>query len=164
MKESGRNRRRELFSHPTVQIRIILVFVCLSILYAATICWVSKAALQKMAENTLELPLDSGNRSDVNILYDQYSAVLNLQLAVFTFVSIVTLVMGGVYLSHQIAGPIYQLTKYLGDLSAGRTEPREIVFRKNDFFQSLATQFNDFQKKRGMLPPDDGNGPAGKPG
>ena len=57
----------------------------------------------------------------------------------------------GVILSHRVGGPIYQLNKYIEDLLAEKVKPRNIAFRKNDFFHNLADNFNKLQKKYKIL-------------
>lgn len=55
-------------------------------------------------------------------------------------------IIGGTYISHRIAGPLYKfqinLEKYIN-----RENVDPISFRNGDFFLSLATQFNRLIKK-----------------
>ena len=75
-----------------------------------------------------------------------------MQLMMLTFLSIFTLTLAGVYLSHKIGGPIYQLNKYLKQVIRGECDPRRIRFRKYDFFAELATDFNRYQENYGVIP------------
>ncbi len=47
----------------------------------------------------------------------------------------------GIYLSHKIAGPIYRIEKFLGDMSAGNLTSR-IVLRKGDELRTIADKIN----------------------
>lgn len=47
----------------------------------------------------------------------------------------------GIYLSHKIAGPIYRIEKFLGDMAAGNFASR-IVLRKGDELMSVADKIN----------------------
>ena len=53
------------------------------------------------------------------------------------------LLIGGLYISHRIAGPIYRMQKELQDMSEEKpVELRAIQFRKKDYFPELAETFN----------------------
>ncbi len=52
---------------------------------------------------------------------------------------IVTII--GIYLSHKIAGPIYRIEKFLGDMAAGNFASR-IILRKGDELVSIADKIN----------------------
>jgi len=46
-----------------------------------------------------------------------------------------------IFMSHKIAGPLYKLSKLLREAAAGNLEQR-LVFRKSDYFQELAPDYN----------------------
>jgi hypothetical protein len=53
------------------------------------------------------------------------------------------LLVGGLYISHRIAGPIYRFQKELQDMSdVSPVELKTIHFRKGDYFPELADTFN----------------------
>lgn len=55
------------------------------------------------------------------------------------------LIVGGLYLSHRIAGPIYRMQKELRKMiEENHGELKEIHFRKGDFFPELSATFNEF--------------------
>jgi len=150
-KRGGSNRRREVLSNPKVQIKIILSFVFLALLYVGTNYYVSNNTLKTFADHVLDLPLSERDRSDVIVLRGQQAMILNAQLYVFTLLTLLILVLGSIYLSHKIAGPIFRINKYLQSVSKGEKKPHEIHFRKYDFFDDLAENFNEFQKDCGIL-------------
>ncbi|MBN1558352.1 MAG: methyl-accepting chemotaxis protein [Lentisphaerae bacterium] len=151
-KKTGRPYiRRELISNPSVQYRIIFLFGFLALLYAALNYYISTYAVTAFGRDVLDLSLTHAERADVNILLDQRLRTLDAQLAVFTFLSVSMLLLGGVYLSHRIGGPLHQLDRYLEDVTEGRVPPRRIRFRKPDYFHEVARRFNAFQVKYGIL-------------
>ncbi len=51
------------------------------------------------------------------------------------------LLVFGLIFSHRIAGPLVKLTYYLNSVE-NYSQLKEIKFRKNDFFQEIATSYN----------------------
>ncbi len=152
-KKPVRYKRKEMFSNPRVQLRILMSFGFLALLFIATNCYISKQLLSNLGEQVLQLPLSANNQADLVLILEQQGRNVALQLALFIFLSVFVLLMAGVVLSHRIGGPIYQLTKYLDEMSRDAVKPRRIKFRKSDFFGKLATTFNTFQESRGIVPP-----------
>jgi hypothetical protein len=67
---------------------------------------------------------------------------------VFIFSSIIALfviLMGGLILSHKVAGPLYRLTKHLQGHDRSNITP--LKFRKGDYFPEIEESFNEFLKK-----------------
>lgn len=68
-------------------------------------------------------------------------------IAAIALLIAVILIVGGLIISHKIAGPVYRMQKEL--LSMAEKEPielRNINFRKGDFFPELAEAFNSLVK------------------
>lgn len=65
-------------------------------------------------------------------------------IKVVILLSLGSLVIGGLSLfaSHRIAGPIFRLNKSLKNITKGNYDER-LSFRKNDYFQEIAKNFND---------------------
>jgi methyl-accepting chemotaxis protein len=156
-----RFRRRRLLSNPREQWRIIYLFGWLALLFAGTNYYIAESTLNAISAEILRLPVSDANRTDIVVAVRQQTTMLNVQMLLFTLLSLVTLLLAGLILSHRIGGPIHQLTSYLKALTAGMM-PRAIRFRRHDFFHDLAESFNLFQRSRGILPPEDGK-PSEKP-
>jgi len=158
-------KRRNIFSYPKFQIKIVLIFGFLAVLYAATNYVVSKTALTRTAAQIRELSLDAANRSDIRIILHEQGVTLDLQLMLFTFLIFFVLVMGGVFLSHVLGGPINRLNNYTRNIIAGTTRAQRITFRKYDFFHEFAKNFNRFQEHLGLLEkePEQPGSDAGSP-
>ena len=155
---SPSNRRRNYFSNPRVQAKIVGVFAFLAITYAATNFYVSIYNLNSIATHLEQLPLSEINRHDVSILISQQRVALEVQIAVLTLLSWTMLLLGGAFISHKIGGPIYRITSYMQRFSEGKTHPQRIKFRRMDFFHELASTFNDFQEKAGIIPAEETTG------
>jgi hypothetical protein len=156
------HKRRNFLSYPAAQWRIIRIFALLAIVFALTNYFVGRAALTRVIDHVSRMPLQQATfRHDLDILYEREASVLSLQLTLFGLLSTMAVVIGAVFVSHVIAGPIYRLRKYLAELTQGAT-PRPITFRKQDLFEELAESFNEFQRSREILPrePDPPKPPA----
>ena len=149
--DKKRNRRRNILSNPKAQIRIVAFFALLASVYAATNYYIAMKALNTLAGEVLSLPLSNSLRYDVGVMLNNQAEVLNLQLALFTFLTIFMLSLGGVLLSHRIGGPIYRIREHLKGLTDGSMQPHYVHFRKGDFFHDLADAFNKYQEKQGHL-------------
>ena len=62
-------------------------------------------------------------------------------------------VMDAVKLSHRFAGPIFNLRRSIRSVAAG-DQPRKVSFRKGDFWQDLADDYNQMLVTLKALPPE----------
>jgi hypothetical protein len=155
MKKSvNKHKRKQIFSNPKVQIKIVITFAFLAVLYATANYYIAKGTLWSFSADVLQLDLSETNRDDVNMLLKQQSETLNLQLLLFTALTCIVVTLGGLLMSHRLGGPIYQLRRYLRALTDGSTDPHRIRFRKHDFFHDLADAFNNYQEYQGLVPPE----------
>lgn len=60
-------------------------------------------------------------------------------------VAFILLAVGGIFLSHKVAGPLHQLTEHLKNHNKENIPP--LQFRKGDYFVEVQDAFNDFIKK-----------------
>ena len=68
-------------------------------------------------------------------------------IAAIALLIAVILIVGGLIISHKIAGPVYRMQKELNAMSElDPVELRNINFRKGDFFPELAEAFNGLVK------------------
>jgi len=77
----------------------------------------------------------------------QESTFLRVILAIAFFVGTI-LTVGGLIVSHKIAGPLYRLQKELLGMAA-KPEPslHKIIFREGDFFPEVPQAFNELVDK-----------------
>ena len=59
-------------------------------------------------------------------------------------------VVDAIKLSHRFAGPIFNLRRMIRSVADGAA-PRKLKFRKNDFWQDLADDYNAMLSKLGVL-------------
>ena len=59
--------------------------------------------------------------------------------------SAIMIIVGGIFLSHQIAGPLYRLTQHLKSHKKNENVPA-LKFRKGDYFPEIEEAFNEFIK------------------
>ena len=149
-----RHKRKEVFSNPKVQSRIMVTFLFLTILFISTNFIISRRLLTEITNQVMSLPLSAENSADVIVIMGQQGATALVQMGLFIFLAVFVLLMAGVILSHRIGGPVYQLNNYLEDMLENKTKPHKIVFRKNDFFHNLADNFNKFQLHQKIISSD----------
>lgn len=56
--------------------------------------------------------------------------------------NVLVLVLGGIVLSHRVAGPLYRLNVHMKEIAEGKTQGK-VKFRNKDFFLELADSFNE---------------------
>jgi hypothetical protein len=66
---------------------------------------------------------------------------MNIVFLVTSLFAFTALCLGGLIVSHRVAGPLRRLRKHLVDVNEGRAQG-EMAFRKDDFFPELAEAIN----------------------
>jgi methyl-accepting chemotaxis protein len=137
--ESSANRRSVFLINPKFQLQVIgyaiaLAALTIGIFYGANLYFFWEFKQQGTA---VGLPTDhvffrfmSEQQSRMNVLF------LFGSLAVTTVISV-----GGLVLSHRIAGPLYRLHKHMMQVAEGKTT-QDVSFRDKDFFQELENSYN----------------------
>lgn len=154
MKPYGKkNRRRNYMSYPKAQMRIILFFGVLAVVYAVLNFYVSTRAIDAAYADVYRLEMTPSLRHDIQVVLAEHETILTVQLSLYTIMSFCMLCLGSLLLSHHIGGPIYHARMYLEGLTKGSVKPRRVNFRKGDFFHELADSLNLFQEKLGLIEP-----------
>lgn len=148
-------KRRNLFSNPRVQVPIVAVFAIVAGLYVATNYFVCYRLLKTVSSDIMSLSLTPSVRTDIHLILEQHGAELSLQLTLLSISGVIALLLGGLLLSHHLGGPIYRLHTYLKGVTSGNVPKQPIRFRRHDFFQDLANDFNAFQRSQSILPPEE---------
>ena len=151
-----RNRRRNYLSQPKTQLRIIVFFVVMALVYGSLNIYIGNSAYTSFGHDVLSLELSASQMHDVSVMFDRHRDSLYIQLAVFSFLSLLMLLLSGLLLSHRIGGPIYHMKNYFKGLSVGRCQPRRIHLRKHDFMHDLADAINEYQIEQGLIRASDG--------
>ena len=79
------------------------------------------------------------------IFINEQKANMDSVFIVTSIIALFLILVGGLVISHKVAGPIYRLTKHLKDHDRSNVVP--VKFRKGDHFPELEEAFNDFLKK-----------------
>lgn len=117
---------------------ILLSFFVLGIIYSANYYFFHLFIQDAMSAG---IPADHMFFKFIN---EQKMTMNRLFLGISVFIFIV-LSVGGLILSHKVAGPLYRLTQYLKQNSPKSAIP--LKFRKGDYFPEIEEAFNEFIKK-----------------
>lgn len=71
---------------------------------------------------------------------------MNWVFSVTSGVAFAVILVGGLILSHRVAGPLHRLQQHILDVTAGKTT-HDVKFRKKDFFPELAIAYNRQMEK-----------------
>jgi hypothetical protein len=137
------NRKKtSLLINPSFQWHIIGYAAVMSGLILASVYGLLAFAFHQF----VKVGIDAGLAPDhpyFQFIQMEESAFYRIVLAI-ALVTGILLFLGGLLLSHRIAGPILRMQNELEH--AAKTEPfklQEIQFRKNDYFPELALAFNN---------------------
>lgn len=131
--------RKQYLINPEFQLRFVAIMIGVAILtvlalYVSNIIFVAKfVSIGKSLALTDDHPFWK--------FIAEQKAVLN---SVFLWTSAIigtAIVVGGVFLSHRIAGPIHRMQTHLEDI-AKTGKIRELSFRQGDFFPEMAQSIN----------------------
>ena len=131
--------RKNYFVNPRLQLQLVLganVLAIISALLIATLNYYVQSHLQNYG-STLGLP-PGHPYSD---FLAQREAQFDLLCLVIGIVQFALFNVAAIFLSHRIAGPLYRLERHLLDVATGK-EPRDVNFRKGDYYQPLAEACN----------------------
>ena len=132
-------RRKQYLINPEFQVTVIGFFIGLAVVTIGVFFWSIHLVLTNFEDTLKTLSLPEGhtlllfvaeNRKAMNIIFGTTSILL------FVF-----LVIGGLILSHHIAGPIYRLKKHIQLVNSGESFG-DLSFRKKDFFQDILPDYN----------------------
>jgi hypothetical protein len=134
-----KDRRKKILINPDFQIKFVGFFITFFLLNFLIIVGVIIFTFNKFHEmgSSINLPPDS---VFFEFLRNQQNELLLLILGA-TLVSTVIAFIGGLYLSHRVAGPIYNICKQLDSIKKGIPV---ISVRKDDFFQELPKSINNY--------------------
>jgi HAMP domain-containing protein len=138
-------KRKILLINPKFQLAFLahtlaVAVVAIGVFYAADLYFFWK--FQQMGAS-LNLPADHGF---YEFLREQ-KMVMNVIFGVTAGVSLCMIALGGLFLSHRVAGPLYRLDQHMKAIAENR-HSGEVKFRQGDFFQELAASFNRQMRSR----------------
>lgn len=140
-----KNKRKVYLVNPKFQIFIITFFTGLflltTIIMFALVYFVFMQFLSKGRE--IGLPAD-------HVYFQFVDLQINFFIKAFIPCAMLTLgifIVGGLLLSHKIAGPIYRFTNFLKGLENSNYKESSVSFRQGDFFLEVSEEFNNFIKR-----------------
>ncbi len=129
---------------PRFQMGFIVFFLIMHLATMGFFFLFLSMAFQKMER----LALDSGvQSSDVffEFLSIQHSHIVQ-SLLIAAIAAGLCLLIGSVFVSHKVAGPLYRLVKSLNEMEA-EGELKEVHFRKDDLMHEVSEPFNAVVRK-----------------
>jgi len=79
----------------------------------------------------------------------EYQKVIFNVFAITTVFTFVLLSIGGLILSHRVAGPMYKFLNHMQQVAQGEA-PKPLSFREHDYFQELVEPYNIIVDKKGF--------------
>ena len=131
--------RKTYFVNPRLQLQLVMganILALISVLLLVTFNLYTQAHLQNYG-STVNLP--PGH--PLVAFLAQRQADFDRLCVLIGIIQFVLFNATAVFLSHRIAGPLYRLERHLVDVGAGK-EPKDVKFRKGDFYQPLAEACN----------------------
>lgn len=137
------HKRKVYLINPRFQLTFVGYFMFFSIM-AAVIYYVSIVIFfRKFAAIGMEVGLPA-DHVFFKFISDQQHTMDIIFLAT-SIVMVLALCIGGILLSHKVAGPVYRLSKHFKETPPGEMIS-EVKFREGDFFPELPVAINDFLK------------------
>jgi methyl-accepting chemotaxis protein len=138
------NRRKIYLINPRFQWRFIGFMAVVSLLAISILFLSNILFFRNMHQEALSVGLAPDNPY-FDFLKEQQTSLSTVYLAVSAVVFVVMVGLG-VFYSHRIAGPLYNLNNRMKQIAAG-AEPSPVRFRRKDQFQELAENFNAMMAK-----------------
>lgn len=117
---------------PKFQIKFSLMICLIMLISSAFYPLVIYQLISGLAEKV------PGSKTQLEGMQDSLKMLLILWQLGFGIVTFIVCIL----FTHKIAGPMYKLKKYLGDLRDGRIEG-DLYFRGGDYFQDVADAVNE---------------------
>jgi hypothetical protein len=135
--------KRNYLIDPKVQLKVVSLLGFIAFICAVVICFLAFERLMKLEVlfNRSIVPPAMLPEAFMDIAKSLMFRLIGLvTLMIFVFIA------AGVYLTHQLAGPIFKLQAELKKYHAGEQIPA-LRFRKNDAFQELPELINKLIQK-----------------
>ena len=131
--------RKNYLSNSKVQLELIAYFL-------VALCLVIGILYFKVHEVVMDLQNLGGSsgRTDPSqvALFKATRSTLNWLFLYCTINSVVLIVVGGIFFTHRVTGPVTALRKYFNEILIFGRILRPLSFRKNDYFLELPQTIN----------------------
>lgn len=136
---------KSLLINRKFQLSIIGQFSILALIITGVFYLAVTFFFREMSAQAMESGIPAGHVY-FRFLAEQQST-LNKIFLICSLVAVIVILAGGLWLSHQVAGPMHRLVIHLRENknSSGNTPP--LKFRKSDYFPEVEEAFNEYIKK-----------------
>jgi methyl-accepting chemotaxis protein len=139
------HKRKSYLIKPPFQWKMISYAAGLSLFILAILYFANHYFIMALRQQGIDAGLSPDNPF-FSFLLEQAHFLDLIFLGVAIVVNLVV-ILGGLWLSNRIAGPIYRVETSLKELAEGRSI-QPISFRKSDFFPDLVMLINQFAEKQ----------------
>ena len=137
--------RRHIFIIPSFQFQFMTFLLSMSLVQVFLLWLTTKFFFRQLFKVGEDVHLPPGH------IYFQFVSRQEGMFSLFLFIISLTMTLimlvGSIYLSLKVAGPIYRMRSDLDAMVKGK-DPHSIRFRKYDYFQDLSKSFNEFLEKK----------------
>jgi len=138
------NLRKVILINKKFQLSVLLSFAILILIVELLFYFATVYFFKCMQDDAIVAGL-SPNHIFFSYLNNQKYLMQNIFILT-ACISTLIIFLGGIYLSHRIAGPLYRLTKHFQNSSLSNVQ--QIKFRKNDYFPEIEKAFNEFIQRK----------------
>lgn len=139
-----KSNRKILLINPPFQLSIIGQFALLAMAIAVVYYASTAYFFMQMSEQA-----QAAGLAPNHVFYrfiDEQRVLLNKIFIGSTGLAIVMTILGGLWLSHRVAGPLHRLVQYLRTQRPA-SDSANLEFRKGDYFPEIEAAMNEFIKK-----------------
>ncbi len=144
--------KKSLLLNPKFQLKLLGYFLALSLSTIAIFYAAVTVFFWKFHSSGIELGLPA-DHVFFRFLTEQKN-LMNVIFLVTSILSTTALAIGGLVLSHKIAGPVHRLCQYFENLKSG-TKLYPLKFREGDFFPEVPEYINQYLDTEKMDKMDD---------
>ena len=137
-------RRRNYLINPEFQLTVLGFFIGLAVVSILVFYWAVHLVFGNFSDQAKEMGLPAGHILFQFIAEQQHA--MNLIFGTTSILLFAFLTLGGLILSHHIAGPVYRLKKHIQQV-VKEDEFRDLSFRKKDFFIDIVPDYNELIAK-----------------
>lgn len=130
--------KRKFLIDPKVQLKVVMLLGGIALVSAFAVCAIAYERLLKLGvlfNNSIVPPIMLPKH------FEQVANSLMLRLIGIVGLMVIVFVFAGIYLTHQLAGPIWKTQSHLKKFLNGE-KPEHMRFRRNDAFQELPDLVN----------------------
>jgi hypothetical protein len=135
--------RRQLDSYllfPGFQLTIICYALAASVVIIGTFYFTNHYLVSEFIAQGKSLGLEPTH--PYFIFMTEFQKIVNKVFWWTLAMTFLLLPVGGIFLSHRVAGPLHRLREHMKGLAQGKSF-KPVSFRKKDYFQELVKPYND---------------------